>query len=134
VATLAQTKTETTLKVQPLVPDRYGVVIIWNADGSVNRRFPITNAEVLALRAPGAGAPPGVTREEWESGRACVAGQSLDPGGAEVKATGELLVKLSDDVDLLGSHALLYPEEWEKDARDVVSVAPEIAPLLVGKK
>ena len=52
----------------------YGLVVVRNADGSVNREYQITEAELLTLQQSGDGVPPGCTREEWESGRTVVYG------------------------------------------------------------
>lgn len=50
-------------------PQKYGVVTVFNADGTLNREFKITGAEYAALAQAGAGAPPTVTKAEWEATR-----------------------------------------------------------------
>ena len=52
----------------------YGVVVVRNADGSLNREYRITAEELAVLHASKNGVPPGCTQEEWESGMAYVAG------------------------------------------------------------
>lgn len=57
-----------------------GRVVVVNKDGTFNREVLLTGEEYLALGQRGAGAPPGVTVDEWQSGRAVAYGFDLDVG------------------------------------------------------
>lgn len=61
-------------------PDKYGIVVVTNPDGTFNREYRITEKELADLHASANGVPPGVTQKEWESGLATVAGKGMDVG------------------------------------------------------
>lgn len=73
----------------------FGVVRVLNPDGSLNRAYRITQAEVDAVNADPKGIPPGCTQEEWESGRAVLIGGVLDEGEWEIAPNGALRVCVS---------------------------------------
>jgi hypothetical protein len=69
------------------VADRYGVVFVFNSDGTFNRETLMTQADYAALRVKGAGAPSGVQAgERWVA-----VGMRLDEGDCEV-VNGELTI------------------------------------------
>lgn len=70
----------------------FGVVRVLNPDGSLNRAYRITQAEVDDVNASPTGAPPGCTKDEWESGLAKLYGGCLDEGEWQVRANGSLRV------------------------------------------
>ncbi len=73
-----------------------GLVTIKDLDGTV-RSFKITAQEALDVIEGRVRVPPGVTVEEWDSGRATLGGITVDVGEAE-KFSGGTLVMLSEDV------------------------------------
>jgi hypothetical protein len=78
-------------------PQKYGWVIVRNVDGSINREYRITAAEYAALARKGAGAPPGVTDEEWSTGRAIAASKDYDVGDMDIR-DGVLRMKVAETV------------------------------------
>lgn len=48
-------------------PDKFGIVGVINRDGSFNREYRVTEAELAELKQSPNGVPPGCTRDEWES-------------------------------------------------------------------
>jgi hypothetical protein len=94
--------------------EKYGIVYVRNEDKSVNRSFRITEAELAALKVKGAGAPAGVTQEEWESGRAVAAGQDMDVGDVQER-DGWLRIKVDEKSIggwLTGEEIKLPPGTW----------------------
>lgn len=77
-------------------PGKYGFVRVSNPDGSINREFRITEAELSQLQRSGNGIPPGVTKQEWTDGLATVTGVNLDIGDMEVNEDGSILIKLDE--------------------------------------
>lgn len=68
---------DTPLVLKTRGADRSIVVVT----GTNARRFDITAGQYAALALPGAGRPPGTTRNEWESGRTRAYGGVHDYGG-----------------------------------------------------
>ena len=79
-------------------PQKYGLVIVRNGDGTLNRQFKITGAAYAALTQAGAGAPPGVTTEEWTTGLAVAAGKDYDVGDCAVLVDGSVPMKVAAQV------------------------------------
>ena len=102
----------TTVLIAEVRPQKYGLVTVFNPDGSLNREYKITGADYAALALPGAGAPPGVTKEEWEGGRsvrlkdgtparrplALAAGKDYAVGDCAVQRDGTLRVKVMETI------------------------------------
>ena len=79
-------------------PQKFAVVTVWNSDRTINREFKISGAAYRALALPGAGAPPGVTPQEWESGRAVAVGKDFDVGDIEVSKDGSAQLKVAEQI------------------------------------
>ena len=75
---------------------KYGLVVVKNGDGSFNREFKITAAELATLHSSGNGIPPGVTQQEWESGQATVRGKDYDTGDMKVYPDGSIRMKYAE--------------------------------------
>lgn len=94
---------------------KYGVVRVRNRDGSFNREFKITEVELAVLQASANGLPPGVTRDEWVTGRAVVAGKDFEVGDMRLRKNGSLFVKYAERVvngEIVESFVVLQPEEF----------------------
>ena len=91
---------------------KYGIVRVYNDDGSLNRAFRITREELFAIGANGV--PPGVTRQEWTSGRAVVGGRACDVGDAELMADGAVRIKLAERLGsvLVESYLKVPKGQW----------------------
>lgn len=114
-------------------PDKYGIVTVFNKDGSFNREFKITGDELAALQQ-GKGFPPGLTQEEWEGYRVIesgknpdgsawerreplviAAGKSVDVGDIHEQEDGSLFIKFDEEVidgRIVESVLLLEPGDW----------------------
>lgn len=85
----------------------HGLVIVRTRGGTRDRAFRITAEEYAALALPGAGAPTGVTADEWTSGRACVVGRIMDADGDMEVQSDRVLLQYADEV-----HLVFTPGEW----------------------
>ena len=94
---------------------KWGLVVVRDVNGAVERNFKITEAELAALHSSARGIPQGVSTEEWTSGRACVDGQDFDVGDVQ-DIGGVLHIKYAEKVDARGlivqSFIRLLPGEW----------------------
>jgi len=94
--------------------DSLGVVRIMAKDGSLEREFKISGEEMRSrvLNQP----PPGCSKEEWESGRACLMGLALDTGQCYVRRDGVLVVQyaesLKDQKEIVRHVAAFKPSQW----------------------
>lgn len=80
-------------------PDKWGLVVVKNPDGTLNRKFKITGTEYAAIRVqdPVQRWPNGVTQQEWENNLAVVVGKGHDVGDISSNVNG-LLIKLAETV------------------------------------
>ena len=95
--------------------EKYGIVTVFNEDGTFNREFKITKRDMINLHSGGSHVPAGVTREEWESGKVVVAGKGMAVGDIVLKHDGGLEIKYSEDVvngRFVESYIQLSPGEW----------------------
>lgn len=131
-----------TLKEKTRQPDRY-LTLTRNADGDVMEVSNLTKAQYDSLALKGAGAPPGINKEDWASGKSWAAGGVRDYGGgqhtlslgefAELIDRYELGAKTKDGItvtvtvrknDAVISKAgglSITPANWP-DAIDIVSI------------
>jgi hypothetical protein len=113
-------------------PDRYGVVTVRDQSGAIDREFVITGEELATLHKSGNGVPPGVTREDWESGRARVIGKSREQG--EYQRQGETLAMTVRAELRRGRWVETVAEfaagEWTDHGDGTVSVAPAVLTAL----
>jgi len=80
---------------------KYGRIRVKNTDGSFNREFNITGTQLSALKAAGkwtSTTHAGVTRVEWESGRAICMGKDFDVGDMKLMIDGSLRIKFAETV------------------------------------
>lgn len=111
---------------------KYGLVVVNNPDDTFNREFKITGKEYAALALEGAGAPAGVSDEEWESGLAVAYGKDFDVGDAEEQADGTLLIKYAEkivDGRFIESFAVFESDEWSGKIEQVTVKASIIDEL-----
>lgn len=109
---------------------KYGLVVVRDPDGTINREYRITGAEYAALALPGAGAPVGFVRADVTAGRSWVAiGKDLDVGDVAVQPDGALLVKYAEDrvgARVVESFVRFEAGEWSGSRADLASVAPAV--------
>ncbi len=117
----------------------YGLVTVRNADGSFNREFKITGAELAQLHKSGNAPPPGVSTKEWESGLSVVAGKDLEVGDVQHREDGGVLIKY-DEIDetakggrLLEKHLLLKSGEWTGVSASITVAKPILDAAYAGK-
>jgi len=112
----------TTLKIRgPGV--RWGLVTVYALDGSVNRRFPITSAQVEAVRL--GGVPPTVLKAVWESGRVLVEGRPCLRGEAYANTDGTLVVNRGHKfvgTEITQRWGEILHTQWEIAADQTISV------------
>lgn len=70
--------------------ERWGLVEVYDAQGNVTRSFPITAAQLAAVKA--GGVPPLLLRATWESGRAVVSGRPCLRGMCYIQPDGSLVI------------------------------------------
>lgn len=77
--------------------ERWGLVVVHDAQGAVTRSYPITGEQLAAVKA--GGVPPGVLPAVWRSGRVVVMGRPnlrgmifANPDGTAVVNLGRRLV------------------------------------------
>ncbi len=119
-----------------------GLVTVLNKDGTFNREILLTAEEYTNLGLPDAGAPKGVTQEEWESQywdetqqamlpRAYASGQYFNIGDVEEKE-GKLTV-LYETKQVDGQTKDIYlqfePTEWNGDIENISVTDEAIASL-----
>lgn len=93
---------------------KYGLVVVYNINGTFNREYKLTEQELAALQASANGIPRGCTKEEWESGRAVVCGKDFDVGDMRV-ADGRVRIKTGETTvngRIVESWLLLDKGEW----------------------
>lgn len=112
----------------------WGLVLIVREDGTVEREYAISAAAADAVRDGKRKHPPGVTQEQWESGRVSSATRPLHPGLAlrNVK-DGSLLVNFG--VHKVGNrirtNLMVIPAgQWELVGRDGIRMLPRWAALV----
>lgn len=104
---------------------KYGLVRVNNPDGTLNREYKITSAELETLHQSGNGIPPGCTKEEWESGRASVAGKDFEVGDIQLKKDGAVVIKYAEK--FVDNHFVESYVRLEKD--EYVGIFPQIIVL-----
>lgn len=112
---------------------KYGLVVVTNADGTFNREFKITGAELATLRASVNGVPRGVTRLEWETGRAIVAGKDFDVGDAKLLTRGSVLFKHDEQIiggQIVEWYVMLRPGDWTGTLPNITVTPAVIATAL----
>ena len=95
--------------------DKYGVVTVVNPDGSFNRQYRITGAELSALQKSANGIPPGCTEKEWTTGLAVCAGKAFDVGDVSSQSDGSLIVKFGERVVngvIVEDAGIVKPGDW----------------------
>jgi len=110
--------------------DKYGVVSVRNADGSINREYRITGEELAAFKALPNGVPPGVTKEELQSIPVFVYGMGMDVGDVRVNKAGWLKMKLSERTvagRIVEQLVVLEPGEWTGTIPNITMSAEKIA-------
>lgn len=75
---------------------KYGLVIAHNKDGTFNREYKITAKELKDLQSSTNGIPPGLSKGEWESGLAVVAGKDFDVGDMKKDLDDRVTLKYSE--------------------------------------
>lgn len=104
----------------------YGYVCVRDAEGVFVRDYKITAEELAAFIATGRGAPPGMTDEEWVSGRSVVAGKPAEKNESFLDTDGQLVVKTDEvaSTDGLVEHYAVIPVEgWAVDETATVLVS-----------
>ena len=94
---------------------KYGLVRVYNPDGTHNRDYKITGQEYKDLAKKGANAPPNLTKKEWESGLAVAYGKDFDIGDIQEQSDGSLIIKMAEEVKqgrIVESFAYLTPDDW----------------------
>lgn len=126
--------TPTDIKIRPYsTVSRYGIAYVADKQGNLLRQVPLTADEYATLCQGKKPAP--VTDDEWKNFAVTGAGFSLDPGEGEIMPEdGSLLIKLHNDETKPAPTLHLYPEEWSKDASDVVSISDAAVPYLIVQK
>ena len=74
--------TEIVLKEKTRLADRFITMDI-DAQGRATEGIELTEKEYKDLALKGAGAPPGVSKEDWESNKVCAAGGVRDYGAGQ---------------------------------------------------
>ena len=75
--------------------NKFGIVRVFNQNGTLNRAFKI-NAQELDDVVHNRAGPPNVTLDEWKSGRTFVYGKDFDVGEVERLPDGSAIVKLAE--------------------------------------
>lgn len=70
--------------------ERWGLVEVFDDQGNVTRSYPITAAQLAAVKA--GGVPPLMLASTWRSGRACVSGRPCLRGMLYVQPDGSAIV------------------------------------------
>ena len=115
---------------------KYGHVVVNNGDGSFNREFKITAAELATLHASGNGIPPGVTQQEWESGQARVYGKDFEIGDMKVYPDGTIKMKYDErvvDGRIVEGFCILGPSEYTGTAPDITVTKAVLDTLTYGQ-
>jgi hypothetical protein len=95
---------------------KWGLVTVVNEDTTIQRQYRIERADLEAVRDGAKSFPPGVTQEEWESGRVFVSGRPCEVGEALPIADGFLIVNHGCEVvgnEIRVGLTQLAPGEWE---------------------
>ena len=71
---------------------RYGLVRVVDENKKFVKNYRITAEELDILNASSNGYPPGITKEEWETGRVVVWGISMRQGDVEVMDDGTIRI------------------------------------------
>jgi hypothetical protein len=106
-----------------------GVVVIRHPDGTFKREIQITAEDYRALGEPGAGPPPGVTAEEWNTPGTAAFGMNLAVGDVEVDGdTALILLDARPAPDgrgpTLETYLRVRPGEWSGADVRALTVAP----------
>ena len=75
---------------------KYGVVVLKDSKGSIVKEYKITKSELDVLQASTNGVPPGLTKEEWESGDSVVVGKDFEVGDVRLEQNGTIRIKYSE--------------------------------------
>lgn len=103
---------------------QWGLVQLVDEQDAIVRQYRITAEEAAAVHA--GGVPPGMTEEEWHSGRASVGDRPLLEWQAIVQPNGWLTVNYGiTEADGLVSVKTMDvpPSEWTRDGDEAVLVA-----------
>lgn len=104
---------------------KFGVVIIFNDDGSIKRQYRITLQELD--RVNNGEQPPGLLEGEWRHGKAQVEGWWLDVGDCCFMTEGRLIIKHDESVigdRIMESVIVLEPGDWAGEVPDI-AVEPD---------
>lgn len=96
-------------------PNKYGVVLVYNPDGTVQREFRITGEALAELHSTPNGIPLGCTKEEWESGYAVCYGKDYDVGDIRIQDDGSLTIKVAEELkngQTAETYVYLKAGEW----------------------
>lgn len=110
---------------------KWGLVTVMDKDANIVREYEITAAEADAVRYGGS-APPGCTKDEWESGLVMVATRPCLPGQAFRNPDGTLVVNYGKEErgGKISVHLMqLAPAEWEISGEKVrmpASIAKQV--------
>lgn len=114
---------------------KYGLVVVNNGDGSFNREFKITAAELATLQASANGIPPGVTQQEWESRQAMVFGKDYETGDMKVYPDGTIRMKYDERVvngRIIEGWCILGPTEYTGIPSDITVTKAVLDTLTTG--
>lgn len=126
-------KVPTGIKITDL-STKWGLVSVYNADGSIQREYSISAEEADAVAHGNNVLPPGCSEEEWYSGlvsvatRPCNVGEAVDNGdGFLVVNHGFVEDKNKGTVDVLLTK--IDPTKWKKKA-DTVLIEADVAAVV----
>jgi hypothetical protein len=95
---------------------KWGLVVVSNSDGTVNRQYTITGKEADAVAQNNKILPPGCTQEEWESGNTFVYTRPCNQGEACILPDGILNINYGVDEKnnlVQDKRMICFPGEWK---------------------